>query len=181
MQLSNLPTASISALKSFARSNNLLPTGDLRLKSTWFNAVQEFLTPIVTATTQALTTATSPEAIERYKAAAVIAFRFTYRAFVVSCLLAIALGMSAADTFQSFREWLESQDLTLNQPIAVVRLVASKSRDRASRFALNFYDRFQDWLESQTIRAFYAVDENAIQPAQALRSRISTAKSALLN
>ena len=34
MNLLTLSTATIANLKSFARANNLLPTGDLRLKST---------------------------------------------------------------------------------------------------------------------------------------------------
>ena len=44
MNLSTISTASIATLKSFARANNLLPTGDLRLKSTWLEVVQTFLT-----------------------------------------------------------------------------------------------------------------------------------------
>jgi predicted PurR-regulated permease PerM len=157
-----------SPIKSFARSNNILPTGDLRLKSTWLNAVQEFLTPIVTATTQAIATATSKEAIQRYKATAIVALRFTYRAFIVSCLLAIALGLSAADTFQTFKTWLESQDLTLNQPIAILQVIAVKTRKRVSRFTT-----------IQTERAKSAIVSNAIQPATELRQRINAARSVI--
>lgn len=176
MNLSTVTTASIATLKAFARSNNLIPTGDLRLKATWLNAVRDFLTPIATQATQAIATATTPEAIQSYKASAIVALRFTYRAFVISCLLAIALGLSAADTWIAFREWLESQDLTPNQPIAVVKLIASKTRKRVKRFALHTYDRLQDWVESQTVRGWHALDEIAIQPAQEFRQRINAAR-----
>jgi len=58
----------------------------------------------------------------------------------------------------------------------VVKLIASKVRKRVNRFAVHCYDRLQDWLEAQTIKAWYAVDENAIQPAQEFRDRINAAR-----
>ena len=176
MQLSNLPTATIASLKSFARANNLLPTGDLRLKATWLEAVTAFLIPAIEKTTEVIAIATSPEAVATYKASAIVAAKFVYRAFIVSCLLAIALGMSAADTWHQFKEWLEGQDLTPSQPVAIVRLVASKVRKRVNRFAVHGWDRLQDWIETQTVRAWYAVDENAIQPAAEFRDRINAAR-----
>lgn len=102
--------------------------------------------------------------------------KFTLKAFVASCLLAIALGMSAADTWHQFKEWLEGQDLTPSQPVEIVRLVAAKIRKRVNRFAVHCYDRLQDWLETQTVRACYAIDENAIQPAAEFRDRLNAAR-----
>ncbi len=176
MQLSNLATAKLAELKAFCRDRNLVPTSDLRLKQSWIDAAQTFLATATEKTAELITAATSPEAVEFYKASAVIALRFTYRAFIVSCLLAIALGMSAADTWNQFREWLESEGLTPQQPAPIVRLVIFKTRVRVKRFTLDRYDRLQDWLESQTVRAFYAVHRNAIQPATEFRNRLNAAR-----
>jgi len=176
MNLSTIATAKFSEIKTFAQSNNLIPSGDLRLKQVWLDAVTAFLTPIAQAASEVIATATSPEAVATYKASAVITFKFVYRAFVISCLLAIALGMSAADTWHQFRTWLEAQNLTLNQPVAVVRLIASKTRKRLTTIGLQRWDRLQDWLEAQTFRAWGEIAFNAIQPATEFRQRINAAR-----
>ena len=176
MNLSTISTASIATLKSFARANGILPTGDLRTKQVWLDAVSAFLSTAQAKASEAIATATSPAAIATYKASTIVAAKFVYKAFIVSCLLCIALGMSAADTWLKFRTWLEAQNLTLSQPAAVVRVIASKTRKRVNRFAVHLYDRLQDWLESQTVRAWYAVDERAIQPAQEFRQRLNAAR-----
>ncbi len=176
MNLSTIATASIATLKSFARSNGILPTGDLRLKQVWVDAVSAFLATAQAKVSEVVATATSPEAVATYKASAVIAAKFVYRAFVVSCLLAIALGLSAADTWQAFKTWLEAQNLTLNQPVAIVRVIALKTRDRVKRFAAHCGDRLQDWVKTQTVRGLHALDRGAIQPAQEFRNRINAAR-----
>lgn len=180
MNLSTLATAKFAQIKSFARANNLLPIGDLRLKATWLEAVKTFLTPVQEKAIAVIKTATTPAAVATYKAAAIVAYRFTYRGFIVSCLLTIALGMSTRDTWLTFQDWLESEGLTLGQPVAAVRIVAGQTRHRAVRSALQLYDRADAWVQDQTVRAWYAVDENATQPAQAFRHRLATARSALL-
>ena len=176
MQLSNIATAKLSEIKAFCRANNLIPSADLRLKQSWIDAATAFLNAAQAKASEVIATATSPEAVAHYKASTVIAAKFVYKAFIVSCLLAIALGMSAYDTWQSFRNWLESQSLTLNQPVAVVRVIASKSRRRVKNSAIYFHDRANAWVEIQSLRSVRAIAFNAIQPAQEFRNRINAAR-----
>jgi hypothetical protein len=185
MQLSNLTTATLAQIKSFARANGILPEGDLRLKSTWFNAVQEFLTPALEAVQEKAVefykSATSPEAVEFYKSATVTVFRFTYRTVITACLLTIALGMSAADAWVDLRALLDAENVKLSQPVAVLVTITAKHRKRLYRDTL---DRLQTlgWLiELHQVRAKDAIDKAAVQPAQEFRQRLNAARSALLN
>jgi len=180
MNLSNL---TLAQLKATAAKYALQVDGDKRLRSTWENAIEsaaEFIAAQVDAIKDAaIETFTYDNAVIAANTLNVITrkvVKFTLKAFVVSCLLAIALGMSATETWYQFKEWLGGQDLTISQPVAVVKLIASKVCNRVNRFAVHCYDRLQDWLETQTIKAWYAVDENAIQPAQEFRDRINAAR-----
>ncbi len=178
MNLSTVTTASIATLKAFARSNNLIPTGDLRLKATWLNAVRDFLTPIATQATQAIATATTPEAIQSYKASAIVALRFTYRAFVISCLLAIALGMSAADAWVEFRTLLEfeSENVKFSQPLAVLTIVTARRRRIFQNELAMRWENAKFNFEYGQFRAKKVVKKNAIEPAQEFRQRINAAR-----
>jgi len=181
----NLSTLTLAQLKATADKYALQVDGDKRLRSTWENAIEsagEFIAAQVDAVKDAaIETFTYDNAViaaNTLNAVTRGVVKFTLKAFIVSCLLAIALGMSAADTWHQFKEWLEGQDLTPSQPVAVIKLITSKVRKRINRFSVHCYDRLQDWIEAQTIKAWYAVDENAIQPAQEFRDRINAARLA---
>ena len=112
MQLSNLPTATIASLKSFARANNLLPTGDLRLKATWLEAVTAFLSAAVEIAQETIEGAN--ECISEFAAYdnAVIAantanvwarqsLHFTRKAIWNVFLVSIALVMLAIEAYKN--------------------------------------------------------------------------------
>lgn len=183
----NLSTLTLTQLKAAAAKYALQVDGDKRLRSTWENAIEsagEFIAAQVDAVKDAAIelaqeTLTYDNAVIAANTVNVItrkSLKFTLKAMWSILLITIALGMSAADTWHQFKEWLEGQDLTLSQPVAIVRLVAAKSRKRVNRFAVHCYDRLQDWIETQTVKACYAIDENAIQPATEFRDRINAAR-----
>jgi hypothetical protein len=128
MNLTDIKSQSISSLKAAAQKLGILVEGDRRFKSTWVTAIQEFLISAQEVASKAVAAATTPEAIESYKVGAVIAAKFAYRVFVISILLTVALGMASRDAWQLFRNWLESEGLTLSQPTLIVRSLASKIR-----------------------------------------------------
>lgn len=169
LNLETIQTATIAQIKKFARANGILPEGDLRIKQVWIDAVTAFLKAQIAK-------ATSPEAVATYKAAAVVSFRFVWRAFVVSCLLAIALGTMSRNLWEAFKAWVESEGLELNQPKAIIYRIAEKTCHRIQRWSLRTYCGVKRWVMVQTLWATEAVDRNAIQPAQALRQRLSGAR-----
>jgi len=115
MNLSTISTASIATLKSFARANNLLPTGDLRLKSTWLEVVQTFLTAaqeiaqetVEGAVQLAQEIATYDNAVIAANTVNVITRRvvkFTLKAVWSVFLVSIALSCIALDLWQNRAE-----------------------------------------------------------------------------
>ena len=104
MNLSTISTATIANLKSFARANNLLPTGDLRLKSTWLEVVQTFLTA---AQEVAQEIATYDNAVIAANTVNVItrkSLKFTLKAVWGVLLVSIALVCIVIDLWQDRAE-----------------------------------------------------------------------------
>ena len=93
MNLSTISTASIATLKSFARANNLLPTGDLRLKSTWLEVVQTFLTAAQETFQEIATYDNARKSL-----------KFTLKAAWSILLVSIALTCIALDLWQNRAE-----------------------------------------------------------------------------
>lgn len=180
MNLSTLTTTKLSEIKAFCRKNNILPASDLRLKQSWIDAAQAFLTPAAQAIQEkaiaAYETATSHEAVEFYKSATVATFKFTRHVIITACLLTIALGMSTRDTWIAFQDWLQSENLTLSEPEAIARLVIFKARQRIKRVAEELEWKLMNWADTQTERAKGTIALNAIAPAQELRNRINAAR-----
>ena len=111
MNLSTISTATLSTLKSFARANNLLPTGDLRFKSTWLEVVQTFLTAaqeiaqetIEGAVQLAQETFTYDNAVIAANTLNVVtrkSLKFTLKAMWNILLVSIALTCIAVDLWQ---------------------------------------------------------------------------------
>ena len=101
MNLSTISTATIANLKSFARANNLLPTGDLRLKSTWLEVVQTFLTAAQEIAQETIEGAVQlVQEIATYDNARRVA-KFTLKAMWSVFLVSIALVMLLVEAFQN--------------------------------------------------------------------------------
>ena len=169
----NLLTAKLSEIKTFCRDRGIVPTADLRLKLTWIDAAQAFLSAAVEKTAELISTVTSPQAVELYKASAIVAIRFTYRAFVASCLLCIALGMSACDAWVELKALLESKNVKFSQPISVFMVATAKRRKRFQRDTLMRLGTLKLNLELHQNRAKTSIDCNITKPAQELRQRLN--------
>ena len=101
MNLSTISTATIANLKSFARANNLLPTGDLRLKSTWLEVVQTFLTAAQEAFQEIATYDNAVQAANKLNVVIRRGAKFTLKAAWSILLVSIALVMLLVEAFQN--------------------------------------------------------------------------------
>ena len=101
MNLSTISTATIGNLKSFARANNLLPTGDLRLKSTWLEVVQTFLTAAQEIAQEAFTYDHAVQAANTLNVVTRRVVKFTLKAMWSIFLVSIALVMLLVEAFQN--------------------------------------------------------------------------------
>ena len=155
----NLSTATIANLKSFARDNNLLPTGDLRLKSTWLEVVQTFLTAA-----QEIAQETIEGAVQLAQKTftydnARKSLKFTLKAAWSIFLVSIALTCIALDLWQNRAE-------TKAFVFQVMAHVKTKVQDR-----------WVIWSEMGGA----IVQIHITEPVNEMRERLNTAKSALLN
>jgi len=101
MNLSTISTATIANLKSFARANNLLPTGDLRLKSTWLEVVQTFLTAAQETFQEIATYDNAVIAANTLNVVIRRGAKFTLKAAWSILLVSIALVMLLVEAFQN--------------------------------------------------------------------------------
>jgi len=101
MNLSTISTATIANLKSFARANNLLPTGDLRLKSTWLEVVQTFLTAAQEIAQEAFTYDHAVIAANTLNVVIRRVAKFTLKTLWSVFLVSIALVMLLVEAFQN--------------------------------------------------------------------------------
>jgi len=101
MNLSTISTATIANLKSFARANNLLPTGDLRLKSTWLEVVQTFLTAAQEAFQEIATYDNAVIAANTLNVVIRRGAKFPLKAAWSILLVSIALVMLLVEAFQN--------------------------------------------------------------------------------
>ena len=101
MNLSTISTATIANLKSFARANNLLPTGDLRLKSTWLEVVQTFLTAAQEAFQEIATYDNAVIAANTVNVVIRRGAKFPLKAAWSILLVSIALVMLLVEAFQN--------------------------------------------------------------------------------
>ena len=152
MNLSTISTATIANLKSFARANNLLPTGDLRLKSTWLEVVQTFLTA-AQETFQEIATYDNARRV----------VKFTLKAMWSVFLVSIALTCIALDLWQNRAE---------TKAFLVQVMAHAKTKAIAK-----VKDRWVIWTEMGDA----IVQIHITEPVNEMRERLNTAKSALLN
>ena len=159
MNLSTISTASIATLKSFARANNLLPTGDLRLKSTWLEVVQTFLTAAQEIAQKAFTYDRAVQAANKLNVVIRRGAKFTLKAMWSVFLVSIALTCIALDFWQNRAE-------TKAFVVQVMAHVKTKVQDR-----------WAIWTEMGGA----IVQIHITEPVNEMRDRLNTAKSALLN
>ena len=169
MNLLTISTASIATLKSFARANNLLPTGDLRLKSTWLEVVQTFLTAaqeiaqetVEGAVQLAQEIATYDNAVIAANTVNVITRRvvkFTLKAVWSVFLVSIALSCIALDLWQNRAE---------TKAFLVQVMAHAKTKAIAK-----VKDRWVIWAETGDA----IVQLHIIEPVNEMRDRINAAR-----
>ena len=159
MNLSTISTATIATLKSFARANNLLPTGDLRLKSTWLEVVQTFLTAAQETFQEIATYDNAVIAANTVNVITRKSLKFTLKAAWSILLVSIALTCIALDLWQNRAE-------TKAFVVQVMAHVKTKVQDR-----------WAIWTEMGGA----IVQIHITEPVNEVRDRLNTAKSALLN
>jgi len=159
MNLSTISTATIANLKSFARANNLLPTGDLRLKSTWLEVVQTFLTAAQEAFQEIATYDNAVIAANTVNVITRKSLKFTAQSLWSILLVSIALTCIALDLWQNRAETK-----------AFVFQVMAHAKTKVQ-------DRWAIWTEMGGA----IVQIHITEPVNEVRERLNAAKSALLN
>ena len=174
MNLSTISTASIATLKSFARANNLLPTGDLRLKSTWLEVVQTFLTAAQEIAQETIEGAVQlAQEIATYDNAVIAAntvnvitrksIKFTAQSLWSVLLVSIALSCIALDLWQNRAE-------TKAFLVQVMAHVKTKA-------IVKVKDRWVIWTEMGDA----IVQLHITEPVNEMRDRINADLAVLLN
>lgn len=177
MQLSTLATAPLAQIKSFARKNNILPTGDLRRRATWESAVQSFLSAAVEVAQETVEGAIECiREVATYDNAVIAAnavhtwtrgsIKFTAKAAWTFILVAIALACIAVDLWQNQAE-------TKDVLVSVYR-----------RFAIRIRDRWVIWREmgdaAFQLHVTEKINVRVVQPILDHRARIrSMARAAI--
>ena len=174
MNLSTISTASIATLKSFARANNLLPTGDLRLKSTCLEVVQTFLTAAQEIAQETIEGAVQlAQEIATYDNAVIAAntvnvitrksIKFTAQSLWSVLLVSIALSCIALDLWQDRAE-------TKAFLVQVLSHAKTKAISKAK-------DRWVIWTEMGDA----IVQLHITEPVNEMRGRVQRAKSAIVS
>ncbi len=167
INLADIQGQSLTALKSFAQTHGIIPTGDRRLKSTWIVAIQEIASETIEGAVKTIQSiATYDNAVATANAVNVITRKsanFTIKAAWSVLLVSLALAMLAVEAYQDRR-----------RVVVKIRMGVSY---RVTRLKNGLHDRYQ-YLEMLG-RLIFRV--KLVQPVLDRRDRIRSVLQTAIN